>query len=124
MIQALLPGVLERRPPLPLENAFPGERFGAIAADPPWLYQNFTRAVHGAAKAHYDCLSLEELQGLPVASVALRGATASSPTRCTSASSACTPAPTSSSLRGVRGAAGQPGGMRWARGLTRGAKAL
>jgi len=43
-----------------------GHSFRVIAPDPPWLYANWTSAKNGAAKAHYECLSLEELRSLQV----------------------------------------------------------
>jgi N6-adenosine-specific RNA methylase IME4 len=42
-------------------------RYGAIMADPPWLYQSWTEK--GAAKnpsAHYRCMPLDEIKALPV----------------------------------------------------------
>ena len=70
-LQATFPSVLpDPRPPLSLDQAFPGERFGVITADPPWSYANWIDKKNGAAAAHYDCLTLEELKQLPVSSVA------------------------------------------------------
>ncbi len=46
-------------------------RYRAIHADPPWRFQNYTRKGEGRnAVAHYDCLTLEQIQALPVADVA------------------------------------------------------
>lgn len=42
-------------------------RYGAIIADPPWRFRNFS--AKGEAKnpvAHYDCMDIEALQRLPV----------------------------------------------------------
>lgn len=38
--------------------------FDLILADPNWSYQNFTEAVHGAAKNHYVCAGLDSLLAL------------------------------------------------------------
>jgi len=58
------------RPPIPLDQAFPGVRARLILADPPWRYRSFSRAKHGAAAAHYSTMNLAELKALPVASIA------------------------------------------------------
>lgn len=47
-------------------------KFDVVLADPPWRYKNFSDAVHGAAFAHYDGMSVEELSALPVSSWASR----------------------------------------------------
>ncbi|WP_366656595.1 MT-A70 family methyltransferase [Fodinicurvata sp. EGI_FJ10296] len=47
--------------------------FGAILADPPWSYANFS--AKGEArnpKAHYSCMSLADIAALPVADIAAR----------------------------------------------------
>jgi N6-adenosine-specific RNA methylase IME4 len=48
-----------------------GERFGVIAADPPWTF--VTRSAKGkgrSAEQHYECMTLEDIKALPVAAVA------------------------------------------------------
>ena len=40
---------------------------GVILADPPWAYRNWSDAVHGAARAHYDGQAVEDLARVPVA---------------------------------------------------------
>lgn len=40
--------------------------FSVILADPPWRYKNFSDSAHGAAVAHYDGMTEEELRALPV----------------------------------------------------------
>ncbi len=51
-----------------LHNLVGKKTFGTIYADPPWPYDN--QASEGAAIAHYDSLSIEELRALPVAQLA------------------------------------------------------
>ena len=44
-----------------------------ILADPPWTYRVFTDAGKGrSAEQHYDCMSLDDICGLPVADVAAK----------------------------------------------------
>ncbi len=38
--------------------------FGVILADPPWRYQNFSDAKHGAAANHYDTMKTEDIAAL------------------------------------------------------------
>jgi N6-adenosine-specific RNA methylase IME4 len=46
-------------------------RFGAIYADPPWSFRNWSAKGTGRnAISHYDCLDYESLVALPVADVA------------------------------------------------------
>jgi N6-adenosine-specific RNA methylase IME4 len=41
--------------------------YGAIYADPPWSYENWSKAgAHKNAAAHYDCLSVADIAALPV----------------------------------------------------------
>jgi N6-adenosine-specific RNA methylase IME4 len=53
-------------PPLP-EGEFP-----VLLADPPWKYQNWTDKAHGASKAWYKTLSVEDVCRLPVRDVAAK----------------------------------------------------
>ncbi|MEP1093174.1 MAG: MT-A70 family methyltransferase [Rhizobiaceae bacterium] len=40
-------------------------------ADPPWSYENYSKAGEAKnAKAHYDCMSLEEIKRMPVSQIA------------------------------------------------------
>jgi N6-adenosine-specific RNA methylase IME4 len=50
------------------------EPFRTILADPPWKYDNFGQARHGAARAHYDLMTLEQLAAIPVTKWASDGA--------------------------------------------------
>lgn len=55
---------------LPLDG-IPLGHYGTVLCDPPWSFE--TRSVKGqskSAQAHYDCLSLDDIKTLPVASVA------------------------------------------------------
>src|SRR5262249_33307864 len=46
-------------------------RYGAIYADPPWSFRNWSVKGTGRnAVSHYDCLNLEALAALPVAELA------------------------------------------------------
>ncbi len=72
--QLLLPGITpERRPPIPLLEAF-AHPFDLAVIDPPWPYQNWTEKKNGAAVAHYPLMSLEEIKALPVPDVLVRDA--------------------------------------------------
>jgi len=42
--------------------------FGVIYADPPWTFATYSRKGKGrSAEAHYDCMTLDDIKGLPVA---------------------------------------------------------
>lgn len=43
-------------------------RYNVVLADPAWDYRQFSDTAHGAAKAHYKCMSPQELRDLPVSS--------------------------------------------------------
>lgn len=46
-------------------------KYGVILADPPWDYENWSKAGEGKnAKAHYDCMPLEEIKAMPVGHLA------------------------------------------------------
>src|SRR5262245_30424078 len=46
-------------------------RYGAIYADPPWSFRNWSAKGTGRnAVSHYDCLNFETLAALPVADLA------------------------------------------------------
>lgn len=48
-------------------------KYGAIYADPPWYFRNFSAKGTGrAAIAHYDVMDLQALKALPVADMAAR----------------------------------------------------
>lgn len=49
---------------------FPDKKYSIILADPPWKFANWSDKAHGAARAWYDCLSLDELKLLPVSDIA------------------------------------------------------
>ena len=54
-------------------SVLPLFKYGAIYADPPWNFHNFSEAGEGRnAKSHYDCMSLEDIKALPVGSLASR----------------------------------------------------
>ena len=43
-------------------------QFGCICADPPWSYVTYSaKGKDRSAEAHYDCMALEDIAGLPVA---------------------------------------------------------
>jgi N6-adenosine-specific RNA methylase IME4 len=45
--------------------------YGAIYADPPWLFRNWSAKGTGRnALSHYDCLDFDSLAALPVADLA------------------------------------------------------
>lgn len=44
----------------------PKKEFRVILADPPWSYTNWRGKDNGAAKAHYRCLTVNEVAALPV----------------------------------------------------------
>lgn len=45
-------------------------RYRLILADNPWLFQNYGQAKHGAARSHYDGLTVEQLCSIPVGELA------------------------------------------------------
>jgi N6-adenosine-specific RNA methylase IME4 len=59
-------------PPLSGSRSFTMEKtYGAIYADPPWSFQNWSAKGTGRnAISHYDCLSFEALAALPIAALA------------------------------------------------------
>jgi N6-adenosine-specific RNA methylase IME4 len=49
------------------------KKYGLIYADPPWAFETFSTNGHGrSADAHYDCMTLDGIQALPVPDVAER----------------------------------------------------
>ena len=49
------------------------KRYGAIYADPPWYFRNYSAKGTGrAAIAHYDVMDLDALKGLPIKSLAAK----------------------------------------------------
>lgn len=44
----------------------PDGAFRTIIADPPWSYANYRETRHGAAAAHYDGMTPEEIAAIPV----------------------------------------------------------
>jgi N6-adenosine-specific RNA methylase IME4 len=51
--------------------SWPQSRYGAIYADPPWSFQNWSAKGTGRnAISHYDCLGSEALTALPIADLA------------------------------------------------------
>jgi N6-adenosine-specific RNA methylase IME4 len=47
----------------------PSKGYRVIYADPPWTFRTFSAKGKGrSAEAHYDCMSLEDVKALPVAS--------------------------------------------------------
>src|SRR5262249_26156092 len=61
----------------PLELAFmrssKANKFGAIMADPPWYFRNFSAKGEGRnAVSHYDCMSFAQIAELPVGEYAAR----------------------------------------------------
>lgn len=55
-------------------SLFPGaewlSRFRVVLADPPWSFDNFGQAKHGAARAKYDLMTVEEIAAMPVGDLA------------------------------------------------------
>jgi len=45
-------------------------RYRVILADPPWPHDNYRDTKHGAARAHYQPMSLDSIKALPVADLA------------------------------------------------------
>lgn len=49
------------------------KKYGAIYADPPWYFKNYSvRGTGRAAVSHYDVMSLDDLKALPVADYAAK----------------------------------------------------
>ena len=49
----------------------PAERYDLIYADPPWSFDNYSeKGEDRNAKAHYDCMGIEDILALPVADIA------------------------------------------------------
>jgi len=46
------------------------KRYNIIYCDVPWSYQNWTDKKNGAAKSHYQGMSVDELCGLPINEIA------------------------------------------------------
>src|SRR5262245_50210308 len=52
-------------------SSLPMHRYGAIYADAPWSFRNWSAKGTGRnAVSHYDCLSIDALAALPVAEIA------------------------------------------------------
>ena len=50
----------------------PNGKFSAILADPPWLFETYSKKGKGrSAEAWYDCMPVELIKKLPVAELAL-----------------------------------------------------
>jgi N6-adenosine-specific RNA methylase IME4 len=50
-----------------------GQKFGVIAADPPWHFKTWTKKGTGrSAEQHYDTMSNQDIKRLPVADLAAR----------------------------------------------------
>jgi N6-adenosine-specific RNA methylase IME4 len=48
-----------------------GKKYSVIYADPPWRFLAYSEKGGGrSAVAHYDCMNMDELCGLPVADIA------------------------------------------------------
>jgi N6-adenosine-specific RNA methylase IME4 len=48
-----------------------GKKYSVIYADPPWKFSVYSAKGEGrSATAHYNCLSVDKLSGLPVADIA------------------------------------------------------
>ena len=47
-----------------------GQKFGAIVADPPWLFKNRGKPNEKSALAHFNLMSLGDICDLPVANIA------------------------------------------------------
>lgn len=43
-------------------------KFGVILADPPWPYTQYRKAANGAAASAYECMDIEAIKKMPVAS--------------------------------------------------------
>lgn len=56
-------------------RAAPGGPFDIIIADPPWNFASNSQKNPGRnARRHYDCMSLPDIQGLPVSEIASKDA--------------------------------------------------
>lgn len=54
-------------------QAIAAKKYGVIYADPPWAFETFSANGHGrSAEAHYDCMTLDGIQALPVPEVAAK----------------------------------------------------
>ena len=52
---------------------FPQNKYKVIYADPPWSFATYSDKGKGrSAERHYECMSLEDIQNLPVSSIAER----------------------------------------------------
>lgn len=48
-------------------------KYGAIYADPPWYFKNFSARGEGRnAVAHYDCMTIDQICAMPVADLAAK----------------------------------------------------
>lgn len=46
-------------------------KYGAILADPPWLFRNFSEKGAGRnATAHYDCMATDEICAMAIGAAA------------------------------------------------------
>ena len=45
-------------------------KYNIIYADPPWPYKNFCDKAHGAARAHYKLMEMDDIKALPVENMA------------------------------------------------------
>jgi N6-adenosine-specific RNA methylase IME4 len=41
-------------------------RYGVILCDPPWSYSQYKDAANGAAKAKYECMTIDQIKSLPI----------------------------------------------------------
>ena len=54
-----------------IPHNLPESKFQIIYADPPWTFKTYSKKGKGrSAERHYDCLSLEEIAGLPIDHIA------------------------------------------------------
>ena len=52
-------------------NAIPRQNYGLIMADPAWTFKTYSEKGHGkSAQAQYDCMTLGDIQSLPIADMA------------------------------------------------------
>ena len=48
----------------------PDQQYRVIYIDPPWAYANWSDKKNGAARAHYDCMSVADMCKLPIGDLA------------------------------------------------------
>jgi N6-adenosine-specific RNA methylase IME4 len=68
MVRTAVDRVAEAREHAQMNAAPPPNHYKVIYADPPWTFATYSRKGKGrSAEAHYDCMSMADIEALPVA---------------------------------------------------------